>query len=73
MLRDGDLGVERCTVFDSVPGPLQTAQRAKLWGVILALQADTRIDLGVDNLYVVRHVARIISGGKSDKPFGCLY
>ena len=23
--RDGDLGVERCTVFDPVPGPLQTA------------------------------------------------
>ena len=41
--------------------------------LILALQVDTRIDLGVDNLNVVRHVARIISGGKSDKPVGCLY
>ena len=25
--------------FLSVPGPLQTVQRAELWGVILALQA----------------------------------
>ena len=35
--RDGDLGVERCTVFDSIPGPLQTAQRAELC-FFLALQ-----------------------------------
>ena len=31
--RDGDLGVERCTLFDSLPGPLQTVQRAELWGL----------------------------------------
>ena len=41
-----------------VPGPLQSVQRAKLWGVILALQANDGVHLGVDNLGVVRHVGR---------------
>ena len=27
-------------VFVSAPGPLQSVQRAELWGVILALQAN---------------------------------
>ena len=44
--------------FCSVPGPLQTVQRAELWGVILALQASRGVHLGVDNLNVVRHVGR---------------
>ena len=29
--RDGDLVVERCTLFDFLPGPLQSVQRAELW------------------------------------------
>ena len=34
------LGVHHsCRAFVSVPGPLQTVQRAELWGVILALQS----------------------------------
>ena len=48
--------------FCSVPGPLQTVQRAELWGVILALQAD-----GVDNLGFVRHVGRIWDGRVSSR------
>ena len=40
----------------SVPGPLQTVQRAELWGVILALQSSDAVHVGVDNLGVVRHV-----------------
>ena len=43
-----------CWGFCPVPGPLQTGQRAELWGVILALQASDAIHLGVDNLNVVR-------------------
>ena len=38
-----------CRAFISVPGPLQTVQRAELWGVILALQASDAVHLGVDN------------------------
>ena len=67
--RDADLGVERCTLFDSLPGPLQSVQRAELWGVVLALQGAVRVHLGVDNLNVVRHVAPIISGRKEGRPF----
>ena len=46
----------------SVPGPLQTVQRAELWRVILALQATDGIHLSVDNLGVVRHVGRLVDG-----------
>ena len=65
----GDLGVERCVLFDSVRGPLQCVQRAELWGVILALQCSSAVHLGVDNLNVVRHVSWILEGRMSDKPF----
>ena len=41
-----------CRAFVSVPGPLQTVQRAELWGVILALQSDKAVHVGVDNLMV---------------------
>ena len=47
-----------CRGFSSVLGPLQTVQRAEMWGVILALQTSRAIHLGVDNLGVVRHVGR---------------
>ena len=38
-------------------------------GVVLALQGAAGVHLGVDNLNVVRHVARIISGRKEGRPF----
>ena len=66
---DGTLSVERCTLFDSVPGPLQSVQRAEMWGVILALQSSSAIHLGVDNLNVVRHVSGILAGRSGRKPF----
>ena len=36
-----------CTGFCSVPGPLQTAQKAEFWGVILALQSSGAVHLGL--------------------------
>ena len=44
----------------SVPGPLQTVQRAELWGSTLALQSADAVHVGVDNLGVVRHVGRLL-------------
>ena len=55
---EGD--VRSCRGFCSVPGPLQSVQRAELWGVILALQSSVAVHLGVDNLGVVRHVGRLL-------------
>ena len=52
--------------------PLQTVQRAELWGVILALQASDGVHLGVDNLGVVRHVGRILDGKLPSRPFELL-
>ena len=73
---DDDIGdgsvVSACRGFRSVPGPLQTVQRAELWGVILALQANDGVHLGVDNLVVVRHVSRILDGKLSSGPFELL-
>ena len=62
LLPPGDLGVERCVLFDSIRGPLQSVQRAEPWGVILALRCSSAVHLGVDNLNVVRHVSRILEG-----------
>ena len=58
-----------CRGFCSVPGPLQSVQRAEMWGVILALQTSRAVHLGVDNLGVVRHVGRILSGCRGPKSF----
>ena len=69
LLPPGDLGVERCVLFDSIRGPLQSVQRAELWGVILAVQSSSAVHLGVDNLNVVRHVSRLLEGRISGKPF----
>ena len=69
LLPPGNLGVERCVLFDSVRGPLQSVQRAELWVVILALQCSSAVHLGVDNLNVVRHVSRILDGRAGRKPF----
>ena len=54
--------------FSSLPGPLQTVQRAEFLGVVLALQATNAVHLGVDNLNVVRHVGRLLGGLSSVRP-----
>ena len=58
-----------CSCFDSIRSPLQSVQRAELWGVILALQCSSAVHLGVDNLNVVRHVSRILDGRVACRPF----
>ena len=64
------VGVDHsCRAFVSVPGPLQTVQRAELWGVILALQSNKAVHVGVDNLGVVRHVGRLLDGLPPSVPF----
>ena len=57
-----DPNIASCSGFCSVPGPLQSVQRAELWGVILALQTSRAVHLGVDDLGVVRHVGRLLDG-----------
>ena len=64
-----DSDVTSCRGFCSVPGPLQSVQRAEMWGVILALQSSPAVHLGVDNLGVVRHVGRLIDGCRGLVPF----
>ena len=61
-----------CRGYCSVPGPLQSVQRAELWGVILALQASGGVHLGVGNLNVVRHVGRLLDGCFGARPFEIL-
>ena len=56
-----NLAQVHCRGFSSVPGPLQTVQRAEMWGVVLALQTSRAVHL-VDNLGVVRHVDRLLRG-----------
>ena len=65
----GDRTVASCRGYCSVPGPLQSVQRAEVWSVILALQASCGVQLGVDNLNVVRHVGRSLDGGPGARPF----
>ena len=69
---DDDVGedavVGACRGFCSVPGPLQSVQRAKFWGVILALQATDGVHLGADNLGVARHVGRLLDGKTASRP-----
>ena len=52
-----------------VLGPLQSVQRAEMWGVILALQSADCVHLGVDDLGVVRHVGRLLDGRHGSIPF----
>ena len=61
--------VSSCRGFCSSPGPLQSGQRAEMWGVILALQSSDAVHLGVDNLGVVRHVGRLLDGHCGSVPF----
>ena len=64
---DDDVGedavVRDCRGFCSVPGPLQTVQRAEFWGSYpcFAGRLLTLFILGVDNLNVVRHVGRFFT------------
>ena len=53
----------RCRVFMSVSGPLQTLQRAELWGSLLVLQAFWPGHLGIDNLNVVQPIGRLLDWG----------
>ena len=62
-------GPRSCRGFCSVPGPLQTVQRAEFWGAVLAVQAADGIHQGVDNLSLVRHVGRLLDGGFCSPPF----
>ena len=62
-------GLPSCGGFCSVPGPLQSVQRAEMWGVILALQSSGAVHLGIDNLGVVRHVGRLLYGHPGSVPF----
>ena len=64
----GDAGLARCRVFMPVPGPLQTVERAELWGAMLALQAFWPRHLGIDNLNVVRSIGRLLDQGVVSKP-----
>ena len=64
-----DCAGEACRLYCSIPGPLQTVQRAEIWGVLVALQGCVRMHVGVDNLNVVNHVSRIVAGRCAGKPF----
>ena len=64
----GDSANRSCRGCCSVPGPLQTVQRAEVSGDILALQAADGVHLGVDNLGVVRHVGRLLDGNLGSCP-----
>ena len=64
-----DLDRACCRGFSSVLGPLQTVQRAEMWGVVLALQSSSAVHLGVDNLGVVRHVDQLLRGCRGPRPF----
>ena len=64
-----DGGGERCRMYCSLPGPLQTVQRAEIWGVLVALQGRTALHVGVDNLNVVNHLSSLIAGRWSGRPF----
>ena len=68
----GSSVVSSCRGFCSVPGPLQSVQRAELWGVILALQSSGGVHLGVDNVNVVRHVGSLLDGCFGSQPFEVL-
>ena len=55
----GDARLERFRAFMSVPGVMQTVQRAEFWGAVVALQAYWPCHLGIDNLNVARSIRRL--------------
>ena len=52
----------------SVPGTVQSVQRAEFWGAILALQAYYPCHLGIDNLNVARIIGRLLDRGSLATP-----
>ena len=54
----GNMAIGSCRGFCSVPGPLQTVQRAEFSRPLMAL----------DNLGVVRHVGRLLGGNVGSRP-----
>ena len=63
-----DGAVPSCGGICSVPGPLQSVQRAEMWCVILALQSSDAVHLGDDHPCVVRHVGRLLDGRQGSVP-----
>ena len=59
---------DKCRVFMSVPGTLQSVQRVEFWGAILALQAYYPCHLGIDNLNVARIIGRLLDRGALATP-----
>ena len=58
------MGNVRSQIFASVRGPTQTGQNSLIWrGDILALQALSSIHVGIDNLNVLRGVAKLMDKG----------
>ena len=64
----GDARLERCRVFLSVPGVMQTVQRAEFWGAILANQAYWPCHLFIDNLNVARSIGCLLDYDSLVKP-----
>ena len=64
----GDALLERCRAFLTVPGVMQTVQRAEFWGAILAMQAYWSCHLGIDNLNVARCIGRLLDHGSLVRP-----
>ena len=60
---------EACRLYCSIPGPLQTMQRAEIWRVLVAPQGCVRMHVGVDNLNVVNHVSGVVAGRRAGRPF----
>ena len=65
---EGGVAVDRCGLFCSVAGPLQSVLRAQIWGVIILVQAAAAVHVRVYNLNVVR----FIQGLSPCKPFQLL-
>ena len=56
-------------MYRSAQGPLQSVQRAEIWVVLVALQGQATLHVGVDNLNVVNHPSSLIAGRWSGRPF----
>ena len=70
-----ELGVERCSLYSSLPGPLQIGQRAEMWdggGGILELQSLAPVHLGIDHMNVVRPFSHIFRVSHGSAPWSCV-
>ena len=61
--------VSSCGRFCSVPGPLQSVQRAEMWVSFWLCSLLERYTWGVDNPGVVRHVGRLLDDHCGSVPF----